>query len=786
MKKSKTLLIISLAALGLAGCNPAASSSSSSPSQGSSSEQSSSSISNSESSNQKVDVTDITLSASSLSMMKGETQTITATVLPENATDKSLTFASDNESVATVTNEGVVTALSKGSATITVSSVSNPAISKTVAVTVSEPVAAEGLEVKLHETVVTETEDLTGGEKITKFALQDGSDYPRAPTITPSDATQNKVVYEVEPGREENLTIDEDGTVHALKVWARIKVTASIEETSIKQDIYFAVYSEEDMALKKLYAMEQTTKAAEAEKAIKEALKIEDYDNGVVDETDTITASIYSDEVYEERYNDSYSPYSYKRHRYIDDGSLVDIKFDYDNGELTEYESTPIDGETLTEEEAKFNSSTIYYSSNNGISGILYNDFLSASEMGGNEAIASYKITDENGKMTIDAAYETGQWFTTYYIQSMEITYDENLVIKQAIYRTAEYNSDPYKEDGTLNEDAYPSSDRQYTLTLDLGERTASPDKINLDDFYYTDFTPKFTGSYDEYYVGKTYKLGLESFAPSTASDLVDEVKITEARDIEETNVVTIASDGQSFTVNSKGKVSLTVASKNVTKVVEITTDLMPIQSIEIDYDGATALMAGETSDLISANVGPYDASDTSYTASIIEGGDYATLNDEGSGNYSLTINEGVDTEHTLIVEFQPNGVNSEGQKLTATIEFTVALPIDPSQISTILTSNTWKCAYGYDDDYFATFESEGTGSFYEIYEGDYYYYVDFVWHLDGSNIVIDSYEKNELQDEYASEISLDAMSLNPTGTVLSITYTSFMPSTLEFTPTAK
>ena len=785
MKKSKTLLIISLAALGLAGCNPAASSSSSSPSQGTSSDQSSSSISNSESTSEKIAVSDITLSASSLSMMKGETQTITATVLPENATDKSLTFASDNESVATVSNAGVVTAVSKGSATITVASVSDPAISKTIAVTVSEPIAAEGLEVKLQETVVTEDEDLTGGERITKFALQEGSDYHLVAAITPTDATQNKVVYEVEPGREDNLTIDEDGTVHALKVWARIKVTASIEGTSIKQDIYFAVYSAEDMALKKLYAMEQTTKAAEVEKAIKEVLKIEDYDNGVVDETDTITASIYSDEVYEVRYNDSYSPYSYKRHRYINDGSLVDIKLGYDNGELTDYESTPIDGETLTEEEAKFNSSTIYYSYNNGISGILYNDFLSASEMGGNEAIASYKITDENGKMTIDAVYETGQWFTTYYIQKMEITYDENLVIKQAIYRTAEYNSDPYNEDGTLNEDVYPSSDRQYTLTLELGERTASPDKINLDDFYYTDFTPKFTGSYDEYYVGKTYKLGLESFAPSTASDLVDKVKITEASDIEGTDVLTIASDGQSFTVNSKGKVSLTVASKNVTKVVEITTDLMPIQSIEIDYDGATALMAGETSDLISANVGPYDASDTSYTASIIKGGEYAVLNDQGLGYYSLTINEDVDTAQTIIVEFKTNAVNAEGEKLTATIEFTVALPIDPSDIQSTLLANDWYDGKGTDDEYVVSFQADGTGTFKNIYEGSYWYYVDFTWHIDGSNIMVDSCSTNPAQDS-ASDVSIDSFTLNSTGTALTMTYTSIFQSSVELIPFAK
>lgn len=775
MKKSKTLLILSLAALGLAGCNIAASSSSSSPSQGSSSEQTSSSISTSESTSEKIDVSDITLSASSLSMMKGETQTITATVLPEDATDKSLTFASDNEAVATVSNAGVVAALSKGSATITVSSVSNPAISKTVAVTVSEPVAAEGLEVKLQETVVTETEDLTGGERITKFALQEGSDYHLVPTITPSDATQNKVVYEVEPGREDNLTIDEDGTVHALKVWARIKVTASIEGTSIKQDIYFAVYSAEDTGLKKLYAMEQTTKAAEAEKAIKEVLKIEDYDNGVVDETDTITASIYSDEVYEVRYNDSYSPYSYKRHRYIDDGSLVDIKLDYDNGELTEYESTPIDGETLTEEEAKFNSSTIYYSSNNGISGILYNDFLSASEMGGNEAIASYKITDEDGKMTIDAVYETGQWFTTYYIQRMEITYDENLVIKQAIYRTAQYNSDPYNEDGTLNEDVYPSSDRQYTLTLELGERTASPDKINLDDFYYTDFTPKFTGSYDEYYVGKTYKLGLESFAPSTASELVDKVKIIKVSDIEGTNVLTIASDGQSFTVNSKGKAALTIASKKVTKVVEITTDLMPIQSIEIDYDGATSLMAGQTSGYISANVSPYDASDTSYTASIIQGGEYATLNDEGSGYYSLTINEGATEGQGIVVEFKTNAVNAEGQKLTDTIEFTVSKPLEEGSTLDVITSTKWLYANVSEDDYYyITFNKDGTGLFENIWEGDPWAKSTFTYHVEGLEIIVDSCE-GDFEDMVGGTLSQD-------GSVLTFKYDTYY-SAQEFVP---
>ena len=46
------------------------------------------------------------------------TLTLTATVLPDDATDKALTWASDNESVATVDGNGKVTAVAKGTATI--------------------------------------------------------------------------------------------------------------------------------------------------------------------------------------------------------------------------------------------------------------------------------------------------------------------------------------------------------------------------------------------------------------------------------------------------------------------------------------------------------------------------------------------------------------------------------------------------------------------------------------------------------------------------------------------
>ncbi|GAF05697.1 endoglucanase E-4 precursor [Saccharicrinis fermentans DSM 9555 = JCM 21142] len=70
-----------------------------------------------------VDVTGVTISPSALTINKGQTGTLTASVLPTNATNKSLTWSTSNEGIATVTTSGVVTAIAEGSATITATSV---------------------------------------------------------------------------------------------------------------------------------------------------------------------------------------------------------------------------------------------------------------------------------------------------------------------------------------------------------------------------------------------------------------------------------------------------------------------------------------------------------------------------------------------------------------------------------------------------------------------------------------------------------------------------------------
>ena len=82
-----------------------------------------------------IEVANITLSTTSVTIKKGETQTITATPQPSNATNKTLTWKSNNTSIATVDNNGKITGVSVGKTTITVSSNNN--ITKTINVEIT-------------------------------------------------------------------------------------------------------------------------------------------------------------------------------------------------------------------------------------------------------------------------------------------------------------------------------------------------------------------------------------------------------------------------------------------------------------------------------------------------------------------------------------------------------------------------------------------------------------------------------------------------------------------------
>jgi len=126
-----------------------------------------------------VPVASVSLNKTSTSIAVNATETLTATVLPNNATNKNVTWSSSNPAVATVTN-GVVTGVSAGTATITVTSAADSSKKATCLVTVSAttvPVTGVSLN--------TSTLSLTVG----------GTAGSLTATVAPSNATNQNVSW---------------------------------------------------------------------------------------------------------------------------------------------------------------------------------------------------------------------------------------------------------------------------------------------------------------------------------------------------------------------------------------------------------------------------------------------------------------------------------------------------------------------------------------------------------------------------------------------------------------
>lgn len=119
----------------------------------------------------------ITLNKESTSLIVGKTETLTANILPDNTTDKTILWSSSNINVATVDANGMITAKKAGECTITATSLSNPNVTATCKVTVIQPVTG----ITLNKTTIEMSEV---GEQNQLIA-----------TISPEDATEKSVTW---------------------------------------------------------------------------------------------------------------------------------------------------------------------------------------------------------------------------------------------------------------------------------------------------------------------------------------------------------------------------------------------------------------------------------------------------------------------------------------------------------------------------------------------------------------------------------------------------------------
>ena len=171
-----------------------------------------------------VPVTSVTLDKNELSLEKDESAVLTATVNPDDATDKTVTWESDNEDVATVDENGKVTAVGGGTATITAKAGNKSA---TCEVTVTVPVTSVALDKN-------------------ELSLEKGESAVLTASVNPDDATDKTVTWE--SSDETVATVDENGKVTAVgggtatitakagSVSATCEVTVTVPVTSVTLD----------------------------------------------------------------------------------------------------------------------------------------------------------------------------------------------------------------------------------------------------------------------------------------------------------------------------------------------------------------------------------------------------------------------------------------------------------------------------------------------------------------------------------------------------------------------
>lgn len=152
-------------------------------------------------------VTGVTLNKATLELGIGATEKLTATVAPKDAKNKSVTWSSSDEDIATVSSTGEVTAVAEGTATITVTTVEG-GFTATCEVTVLPPVKVTGVSLNKAE-----------------LTLETGQSSKLTATVTPDDAADKSVTWS--SSAEDVATVD-GGTVTAIS-----EGTATITATTV-------------------------------------------------------------------------------------------------------------------------------------------------------------------------------------------------------------------------------------------------------------------------------------------------------------------------------------------------------------------------------------------------------------------------------------------------------------------------------------------------------------------------------------------------------------------------
>lgn len=178
-------------------------------------------------------VSAINLNQTTASVVEEGTVQLSATVLPDNAENKTLEWSSDNAAVATVNPQGLVTAVKAGTAKITAAATDGSGVKSTCTV-----------EVTAKAIPVTKI-DL----QYTSYKLKVGETLSNPATVKPDDATNKVVAYSSD--KTDVASVDDKGLITAKAAGtAKIKATATDGSGVVSAECEVTVIAPKTMFLK--------------------------------------------------------------------------------------------------------------------------------------------------------------------------------------------------------------------------------------------------------------------------------------------------------------------------------------------------------------------------------------------------------------------------------------------------------------------------------------------------------------------------------------------------------
>ena len=213
-----------------------------------------------------IKVASISVTADKTELTVGDTMQAAAAVLPENADNKEVTWASSDETVANVSEAGLITAKAAGTATIKATAKDGSGVSGELVITVKEKqVTPDPEPVKVASISVTAD----------KKELEIGGTAQAAAAVLPENADNKEVTWT--SSNESAVTVNESGLIKAIGVGSADIIATAKDGSGVTGKVTITVKSK-DIDPIPTPTPAPAEKVEELNKAVKEAESFKEAD----------------------------------------------------------------------------------------------------------------------------------------------------------------------------------------------------------------------------------------------------------------------------------------------------------------------------------------------------------------------------------------------------------------------------------------------------------------------------------------------------------------------------